>query len=176
MTTGTGTGMANPARWLAVVRMATGLYFLKEIDKLSVTLLGGFFPWPVVSERWVELMPTIVARQAAEHPIAWYKAFLEQTVIPNAHLFAQLTAWGEVVTGLSLTFGLFNGIGSTVGLWLAMVYGLATWHLTPAQRGLHYLLVVLMISFLASRAGRVWGLDGWLAQRSEAWWTKRPWS
>jgi hypothetical protein len=168
--------MSHPAEWLAVLRIVTGLYFLKEIDKLSFVLWGGFLPWPTVSERWVTLMPTIVARQAAEHPIAWYKAFLENTVIPNAHLFASLTAWGEVVTGLSLTFGLFNGIGATVGLWLALVYGLATIHLTPAQRGLHLMLVTAMICFQGARAGRAWGLDGWLAQRSEAWWTKRPWS
>lgn len=168
--------MSHPAEWLAVTRIVTGLYFLKEVDKLSVTLLGGFFPWPVVSDRWVELMPRIVARQAAEHPIGWYKVFLEQTVIPNAPVFASLTAWGEVVTGLSLTLGLFNGIGATVGLWLSLVYGLATFHLTPAQRGLHILLVTLMICFLGSRAGRRWGLDGWLAQQSEAWWARRPWS
>lgn len=174
MTANTRTGMSHPAQWLAVVRIVTGLYFLKEIDKLTFGRLGGFFPWPTVSDRWVELMPKIIARQAVEHPLQWYKTFLEQTVIPNAHLFASLTAWGEVMTGISLTLGLFNGIGASVGLWLSLVYGLATFHMTPAQRGLHILLVALMMCFLGSRAGRTWGLDGWLAQRSEAWWTRRP--
>src|SRR5215218_10557791 len=98
--------MSNPARWLAVIRIFVGLYFVKSlITKMSVVMLGGVLPVPVVSSRWLEVMPKIVTRQASENPIAFYKNFLETTVLANSSLFAHMTAWGETVTGIGLTLG-----------------------------------------------------------------------
>ena len=60
-------------------------------------------------------MPKIVTKQASENPIAFYKQFLEATVLPNSNLFAHLTAWGETVVGIGLTLGLLTGFASLVG-------------------------------------------------------------
>ena len=47
--------MAHPARWLAVLRIVVGLYFVKSlVTKMSIVLLGGVVPVPAVSERWIE--------------------------------------------------------------------------------------------------------------------------
>jgi thiosulfate dehydrogenase [quinone] large subunit len=118
-------------------------------------------------------MPKIVARQAS----GFYKQFLEGTVLPNSSVFAQLTAWGETVVGLGLTLGLLTGLASLVGLFLVTNYGLATQWMSPGQQGFHLVLFFLMLAFFFARAGRTWGIDGWLARRKpNSLLTRRPFS
>ena len=158
--------MYRPAEWLALLRIVVGLYFVKSlVTKMSIVLVGGVLPIPAVSERWLTVMPKIVARQASENPLAFYKQFLEQTVIPHSSVFAQMTAWGETVAGLGLTLGLLTGLASMVGLVLVINYGLATQWMSPGQQGFHLVLFFLMLAFFFARAGRTWGVDGWLARR-----------
>ena len=108
--------MSHPAEWLALLRIVVGLYFVKSlVTKMTLVMLGGVLPVPVVSPRWLEVMPKIVAKQASENPIGFYKHFLETTVLPNSNLFAQLTAWGETVVGIGLTLGLLTGAGIAGG-------------------------------------------------------------
>lgn len=107
-------------------------------------------------------MPTLVARYADGNPVGFFREFLQHTVIPNAGLFAHLTAFGEVAVGLGLTFGFLTPLAAAMGLVLVVNYGLATQWMTPNQQGFHLLLAVCMVAFFAARAGRRWGLDGWL--------------
>lgn len=158
--------MSHPAHWLAVLRIVVGLYFVKSlVTKMTIVMLGGVLPVPAVSERWLEVMPKIVTRQASENPIAFYKQFLEATVIPNSNAFASLTAWGETAVGIGLTLGLITGLASIVGLLLVVNYGLATQWMSPGQQGFHIVLFFLMVAFFFTRAGRTWGIDAWLARR-----------
>jgi thiosulfate dehydrogenase [quinone] large subunit len=158
--------MSHPSRWLAVLRILVGVWFVKALwTKLDVVLLGGFFPFLGVEPRWIAAMPAIVTKQAAENPILWYKAFLENTVIPNAGLYAQLTAWGELLVGLSLTLGCCAGLGALGGLWLSLNYGHASQHMGSASLGFHYMLVIVMVTLFLARSGRAWGLDAWIAWR-----------
>jgi uncharacterized membrane protein YphA (DoxX/SURF4 family) len=158
--------MSHPAEWLAVLRIVVGLYFVKSlVTKMSVVMVGGVVPVPAVSARWLEVMPKIVTRQASENPLAFYKHFLENTVLPNSSLFAQLTAWGETVVGIGLTLGLLTGLASLVGMFLVVNYGLATQWMSPGQQGFHLVLLFLMLAFFFARAGRIWGVDAWLARR-----------
>ena len=156
--------MTRPARWIAFLRIVVGLYFVKSlITKMSIVLIGGVLPVPAVSERWIGVMPKIVARQASENPIASYKQFLEGTVLTHPELFAQLTAWGETAVGLGLTLGLLTGVSSLIGLVMVTNYGLATQWMSPGQQGFHVVLFALMLAFFAARAGRTWGLDARIA-------------
>ena len=168
--------MSHPAEWLAVLRIVVGLYFVKSlVTKMSVVMIGGVLPIPAVSDRWLEVMPKIVTRQASENPIAFYKHFLETTVLANSNLFAQLTAWGETIAGIGLTLGLLTGVASLIGLVLVINYGLATQWMAPGQQGFHLVLFFLMLAFFFARAGRTWGLDAWLAvRRSRSLLTRRP--
>jgi uncharacterized membrane protein YphA (DoxX/SURF4 family) len=169
-------GTDHPAQWMAVLRIAVGLYFVKSIvTKMTLMLAGGFLPIPVVSDRWISVMPKIVAKQASENPLLFYKHFLEGTVLTHSETFAHLTAWGETVVGLGLTLGLLTGAASLIGLVLVINYGLATQWMSPGQQGFHLMLVCLMIAFFFSRAGRTWGLDGWLAgSNPRSLFTRRP--
>jgi uncharacterized membrane protein YphA (DoxX/SURF4 family) len=151
-------------KWIVFLRIVVGLYFVKSlITKMSIVLAGGLFPVPAVSERWISVMPKIVAKQAAENPLVFYKHFLEGTVLTHPELFATLTAWGETAVGLGLTLGLLTGLSSLIGLVLVTAYGLATQWMSPGQQGFHLVLFALMLTFFFSRAGRVWGLDARIA-------------
>lgn len=168
-------GLEHPAEWLAVLRIAVGLYFVKSlVTKMTIVLVGGFLPVPAVSERWMTVMPNIVTRQASENPLTFYKNFLEGTVLTHPALFAQLTAWGETAVGLGLTLGLLTGLASMVGLILVTNYGLATQWMSPGQQGFHLILFVLMVAFFFSRAGRKWGLDARIAASGRPWLARRP--
>ena len=169
-------GLSHAVEWLAVLRVAVGLYFVKTlVTKMSIVLAGGVLPVPVVSDRWLATMPKIVAKQASENPIAFYKQFLEDVVLKHSDVFAHLTAWGETVAGLGLTLGFCTGLASLVGLALVTNYGLATQWMSPGQQGFHLLLFTLMLAFFFSRAGRRWGLDGLIAERRPgSWLTRRP--
>jgi len=169
-------GPSHAVEWLAVLRVAVGLYFVKTlVTKMSIVLAGGVLPVPAVSDRWLTTMPKIVAKQASENPIAFYKQFLEEVVLKHSDVFAHLTAWGETVAGLGLMLGFCTGLASLVGLALVTNYGLATQWMSPGQQGFHLLLFTLMLAFFFSRAGRRWGLDGLIAgRRPGSWLTRRP--
>ena len=50
-----------------------------------------------VSPRFLGFQPKRVAEFANGNPVAWYKQFLEDTVLPHAGLFAHLQAYGEIL-------------------------------------------------------------------------------
>jgi uncharacterized membrane protein YphA (DoxX/SURF4 family) len=166
--------MHDPERWIAVLRIVVGLWFVKSIiTKVTIVLLGGVLPVPAASARWVATMPKLLTRYAAENPIGGFKHFIETTVIPDAPFYANLTALGETAVGLGLTLGFCTMLAAAVGLVLVTNYGLATQHMSPGQQGFHVLLFACMIIFIATRAGRRWGLDGWLRARYPRSWLAR---
>src|SRR3989454_5940712 len=169
-------GMRSPERWLAALRIAVGVWFAKAIfTKLSVTLAWGFLPVPTASDRWLHLMPILVTKYAEGNPIGFFKAFLLNTVVPNSHAYAQLTAFGEAAVGLGLVFGCLTSLASAIGLVLVVNYGLAVQWQGSAQQGFHYMLITTLVVILGARAGRGWGVDGWVrAPRPGRWLARGP--
>ncbi|MFO7260566.1 MAG: TQO small subunit DoxD [bacterium] len=155
-----------PGRWLAFLRITVGLWFLKGIvTKMTWFAFAGFIPLPRASERWVNFLPRRLMEYASENPIEVYRQFLLDVAIPNAGVFAYLTAFGETAVGIGLTLGLFTGYASIIGFFLMANYFAASYWTGMCQQGFHVLLLACMLAFLGSRAGRVWGIDGWLARR-----------
>jgi uncharacterized membrane protein YphA (DoxX/SURF4 family) len=160
------TGPRRADRGLAFIRIVTGLWFFKSlVTKFTWTVGAGGLPVPRVSERWIGFLPTRLQDYVYGHPPEWYREFLVSHALPNSKLFAQLTAAGEVAVGLSLTLGLLTVLGSLGGLWLIANYFLASWGQGFNQQGFHVLLIACFLTFIFTRAGRRWGLDGWLRRR-----------
>lgn len=159
--------MRAPERWLAVLRIVVGLWFLKSLlTKLTIGLAWGFLPVPMATPRWLVVMPKLLGIYAAQNPITPYRGFLLGTVIPHAPLFANLTAIGEVAVGISLTFGLLTPLGAFVGAIQVIFYGLAVQHMSSGQQGFHVMLFSMMMAFLFARAGRRWGFDAVIQARN----------
>jgi thiosulfate dehydrogenase [quinone] large subunit len=161
--------MNHPERWLAVLRMVVGVWFFKSIlTKLTLALAWGFLPVPAATGRWIGTMPKLLAKYAADNPFPWYKSFLLDTVIPHGHVFAHLTALGEVGVGFALLFGFLTRAGAFFGLFQVIFYGLAVQHMSSGQQGFHVMLFAMMVAFLFAGAGRRWGLDALLRQRTDS--------
>lgn len=166
--------MRFPKAAIALLRIVVGAWFLKAVwTKLTLVWLGGVVPYPAVSPRFLAFQPKRVAEFAADNPVAWYKHFLQTTVLPRSTLFAELQAYGEVVVGLGLVLGLFTGLAALVGLVLSVNYGLATQWMSFGQQGFHLLLITSMVIFLVTGAGRLAGVDQllrrWFGTR---WWLR----
>jgi thiosulfate dehydrogenase [quinone] large subunit len=158
--------MLAPQAWIVVLRVVVGAWFVKAVwTKLTVGFVGGVIPYPAVSARFLGFQPKRVAEFAAGNPIAWYKNFLEGTVLPHAQSFATLQAYGEVCVGIGLVLGFLTGLAALVGLYLSLNYGLATQWMSPGQQGFHIMLVTSMLILLCTRAGRACGLDAWILER-----------
>ena len=157
--------MRHGDRWLAVLRIATGAWFIKAIW-MKWVVLGGILPVPMASQRWIETMPKILEGYAAANPLVWCQGLLQNTVIPNAEMFAHLTAIGEGFIGIGLTFGLFTRTSTVAGLILLLSYEIAALGLPFSRHGLRLLMIVAVVAFFFARAGAVWGLDAWLSRRT----------
>ncbi|PYP59851.1 MAG: hypothetical protein DMD44_03855 [Gemmatimonadetes bacterium] len=173
---GAGPAMRSPERWLVVLRIAVGVWFAKAIfTKLSVTLAWGFLPVPTASDRWLHVMPILVTKYAEGNPLGFFRDFLLHSVVPNTQTYAQLTALGEAAVGLGLVFGCFTTLASAIGLVLVVNYGLAVQWQGSAQQGFHYMLISTLVVILATRAGRVCGVDGWVrVHRPGSWLARLP--
>src|SRR2546429_5595120 len=131
--------MRSPECWLAALRIAVGVWFAKAIfTKLSVTLAWGFLPVPTASDRWLHVMPILVSKYAEGNPIGFFRDFLLNSVVPNSHVYAQLTAFGEAAVGLGLLFGCLTSLAAAIGLVLVVNYGLAVQWQGCARAGLRY--------------------------------------
>ena len=93
------------------------------------------------------------------------RAFCSTRSIPNSHVFATLTALGEVGVGISLLFGLLTPLGAFFGMLQVIFYGMAVQQQSSGQQGFHVMLFMLMLTFLFTRAGRQWGIDARLRER-----------
>ncbi len=156
--------MRHADQWLAVLRIATGVWFIKAIGAKWV-LLGGILPVPMASQRWIETMPRILEGYVEINPLAWCRSFLQHAVIPNAETFAHLTAIGEGLVGIGLTLGLLTRTSAVGGFFLLVVYEFAALGLPFSRHGLKLFIIVAVVAFFFARAGTVWGFDAWLSRR-----------
>src|SRR5215467_16397662 len=165
--------MNHPDRAVALLRVVVGAWFVKAVWT-KVGVAAGAIPYPAVSPRFLAFQPKRVAEFAAGNPVAWYKDFLENSVIPHANAWAMLQAYGEAAVGVGLVLGLLTGLCGFVGLFLAVNYGLATQWMSFGQQGFHVLLTTSMIIFVTARAGRAWGIDALILSRTRAGAARRP--
>jgi PQQ-dependent catabolism-associated beta-propeller protein len=166
--------MKAPHLWIALLRIVVGAWFVKAVwTKLTLAYAWGIFPYLAVSQRFIAFHPKRVAEFAAGNPVEPYKQFIEETVLPNAQLFARLQAYGEAVVGFGLITGFCVGVTALAGLLLCINYGLATQWMSFGQQGFHILLITSMLIFLGARAGRSWGLDGLILRWAAP--SRRPW-
>lgn len=94
-----------------------------------------------------------------------YQQFLQQLVIPHATLFSYLIMAGELVAGLSLLTGTATRLGAAVAMFLFLNYMLAKGRLfwSPDSEDAAVFFSALVV--LLGAAGRVWGVDAYLARR-----------
>ena len=94
-----------------------------------------------------------------------YKHFLEQVVIPHAALFSYLIMAGELIAGLSLLFGIGTRVGAAIAMFLFLNFlfskGRIFWSPDSEDAAVFFSALVCLLG----AAGRVWGVDAYLARR-----------
>lgn len=144
--------------YLAVVRIVVGIQFL---------MVG----WPkVAGGRFLsgngQAFADQMLRTAPKDPLAWHRAFIMGFVVPHAHFFSYLVAFGEVAIAISLITGCLVRVSSLFGAFHnANIYFAVAVASGSATMMWGQLLVLLHIVFVCSSAGRVLGLDGLLKKR-----------
>ena len=146
------------AAWFTVLRVYTGLFWL--VHGVPKFLRPAMFMPPD------GFMPQFVQKAAASQT-GIYHDFLVNVVTPNIYIFAELVRLGEVLTGLSLLFGIFSRFGGFVGCVLALNYmaaqgELSTFNTIGTLDGVAFVLSFMM---LVVPAGRVAGVDALLTRR-----------
>src|SRR5438094_8840438 len=101
----------SAGRGLALARIGLGAYFVSQAwDKTTKH-------WLVDGRRLVQTLQSSLPREEA-----FYRNFLQGTVLPNAPLFARLVTLGEWTVGLLLLFGFLTRLGALTGMWLLANY------------------------------------------------------
>ena len=141
------------AFWLALVRIYTGIFWLMHgVPKFTQSEMfmppGGFM---------VQFI-----QQAITHTSGPYQHFLQNVVLPNAWLFAELSRLGEVTAGLLLLLGFYSRLGGIVGAILALNYLSAQGGLAHLRfwSGLDSTAFVLSLISVVLPTGRFLGIDG----------------
>lgn len=99
-----------------------------------------------------------------------YLHFVQQIVIPHASLFSYFIMTGEAFAAISLLTGTLTRVGAAVAGFLFLNYMLAEGRIfwSPDSEDAALIIICLVIFF--GRAGRVFGIDGYLTKR----WPKCP--
>ena len=105
-----------------------------------------------------------------------HRFFVESVVLPHFLVFAWITLLTELFIGTSHILGFVNRIGAlaALGMSLNLLIGLSR---EPSGWPWSYIMLAgFALLFLSTHAGRVFGLDGWLARHLKpADGAERPW-
>jgi uncharacterized membrane protein YphA (DoxX/SURF4 family) len=149
---------SSSAKTIAAVRIATALFFLffGEYKVAGPGFAHGGFQ---------NYLHDYIATSA----VGFYRPVLAGLILPHAVVFGYLVGVIELLVGISLLLGLWVRPGCVLGIFFLLNLTLASWwdvgHGVPIWRyfgaRLDTLpLMLLLIVFYATDAGRKWGLDG----------------
>jgi len=139
---------------------------------LSLTLAlvriwcGAILVWTGIpkitaGEEWTPRMLGFIGGQA---PWPFWQPVLDAVVVPNAALFAVMTAWGELLLGLALILGLGTRLAGALSIVMLSAYWL-TKGAHPLSPSNDILMSLALLPVIVAGAGRVLGLDGPLSRR-----------
>lgn len=100
---------------------------------------------------------------------ALFVPFTQPAVAP---VFSVLVAWGHLAIGVSLLVGCLVRVSGIVGTALLLTYWLAHMDFPYIENhnnflvDYHIVYSVVLVFLVVNNAGRVFGIDGWLAQQS----------
>ena len=145
--------MMNPAAILVLPRLFLGMIFLVAANgKLHA---GANLP-VVVQGFLTHMLPNAGSA---------YQAFANAFVLPNISTIAALDLAGELFVGIAMVLGFATRLAALVAILLLLNYmlvkGMAFW--MPASNDAADIVMAIVVGVGA--AGRVWGIDAFLARR-----------
>lgn len=97
-----------------------------------------------------------IAKAAGENPAVqgWYAAFLENIALPNGDIFSVLVAYGEVLVGLGLIFGVATIPALIAGAFMNFNFLMAG---TVSTNPILFTTAVILL--FAGKGSYYWGVD-----------------
>jgi uncharacterized membrane protein YphA (DoxX/SURF4 family) len=143
---------------LAFLRICLGILFLRAVQgKLAA---GSHWPDAMVS----------FLNQQRDSTFAFYWPFIEKVIIPHKVIFANLTRIGELGIGFALLTGTVTRLAAFLGVAMILNYiwakGQVFW--VPTSHDTLFILVLFTLG--AAGAGRVLGIDYFLARKYPQCW------
>jgi thiosulfate dehydrogenase (quinone) large subunit len=118
---------------------------------------------------WQVLTPGFSAASFLEHTKTFHELYAPLTSPTMAPMLTFLVKWGHLLIGLSLVSGLLVRISGVFGVALLLTYWTAHMDFPYIESHVnliidyHIVYATLTVWLVVANAGRVWGLDGWLA-------------
>lgn len=144
---------------LALCRIAIGVLWLSA---LIWKLPPNFMPLEGLRSlrEWMEL--------EVQYPfLPIYGQFVQSIVLPNFTLFAWATFIVELLIGLGLLLGAFTRAAAVLGLLMGLNLMIGLVEVPNEWAWSYIMLVMFQLVFIFTAPGRVWGVDGWRAQRRQ---------
>ena len=88
---------------------------------------------------------------------SFYASFLKDNVIPHSQIFAQLTVWGEILTGIAFLLGFPLFLAAAIGIFMNLNYFFVATAI-PSQF-LNIIMIFSQLAAYANSAGSFWGLS-----------------
>ena len=88
---------------------------------------------------------------------SFYANILKDNIIPHAQIFAQLTIWGEILTGVAFLLGFPLFLAAAVGIFMNINYFFVA--TTIPSQFLNIIMIFSQLAAYANSAGSFWGLS-----------------
>jgi len=141
---------------------------LKELSLLLlrlaisyVWLSAGFSK--LFNPQFINTFPATLENFAKNTHYDFYNSFLNQYVIPHQQIFAQLTVWGELLTGFAFLLGFPMVIAAIVGIFMNLNYYFVA--ISAPSEFLNVLMIFSQFAAYANGAQDVWGLSTKLGKK-----------
>jgi uncharacterized membrane protein YphA (DoxX/SURF4 family) len=106
---------------------------------------------------------------AAKNGYSWYQGLLNSVVAPHMATFSLLVVVAEIYVGIALVVGFTTRVATCVAIFLLLNYMCAK-GAVPWGPGIDQSDIVLALIILFSDAGRLFGVDQWLARQFPGLW------
>jgi thiosulfate dehydrogenase [quinone] large subunit len=141
-----------PSKWLAFLRVYTGLWFL---------WLGG----SQLFHGFINSFPRLLNDHI--HPFGeFYHSFLTRFVVPHSQAIVIGLVVGETLIGLFLILGLLTRLITFIALVITANYFLALARVDSTYMTITLTGIVILLVLAGSAAGRVLGMDASLYRRT----------
>ena len=148
--------------WLDSLPQDTAAAFLMPLTLLLRLTMGWIFIWSGFDKLFNDFSAAGFLTNATHGPLGgWFQSLgTNQTALD---VINPLVIWGQILIGVSLTFGLFTRGGLFWGAVMMLLFYLA--QLPPANNPFmdeHLVYIVVFGLLGALGAGRIFGLDAWV--------------
>ncbi len=143
---------------------------MNQFQKISVVLLRLALGWLYFYAGITKLLtPNWSAAgymQNAKTFAALYHWFLQPGILPIINF---VNEWGLTLLGISLIFGIFVRLSSMLGIVLMLMYYFVILKFPHPNASSfivdeHFMYSSILLFFIAIKAGRIWGFDGWCSK------------